>query len=140
MNDTGSPREIGFAGTRHGMTSQQLAAVRRLLEENPEWVTVHLRGRFAADVQMSGILDDLGRDAVAHPSKRHPEVSIQASTILDPASTWETRRAVVDASAVLLAAPAVAGTGSRALSAMVRYAYRRGVPVTVVWPNGSTTE
>jgi len=139
MNDTGSPKEIGFTGTRHGMTQSQLDTTRRLFEENPEWVTVHHGGRVGADAQMHEIALDQGREAVVHHSTRRFAANVGEPTV-PPVSPAEARRSIVDSSAVLIATPAWPGSVQKALSSTVRYARSRGVPVILVWPNGSTSE
>jgi len=140
MNDTGSPREIGFTGTRRGMTPSQLGAIQRLLEENPEWMTVHHGGRVGADAQMHTLVLDQGREAVVHPSTSRLAAPIGRATELPKVSPREARRSIVDSSAVLIAAPAWPGSVRKALSSTVQYAKYHGVPVIIVWPNGDTSE
>lgn len=131
---------LGFTGTQIGGTPAQLAALRDLL-------TVTLR---PSDIFRHGDCD--GMDKIAHGIVRsltgaiihiHPPTNATKRAHCDGDVIWLPRpyldrnHDIVNRSDRLIACPAGPETVRSGTWSTVRYAYRHGRPVTIVWPDGS---
>jgi len=106
--------EIGFTGTRHGMTGAQKVALFDLLckidEEFDEAIVTHQGCCIGADEEFAEKCDSMGFEVVGHP----PRVALFRSTralelcveLHEPAPYHVRNQAIVDASSVMIAAPA----------------------------------
>lgn len=137
---------IGFTGTQTGATPEQHTAIDRLLRE-----------LLATDLHHG---DCLGADHEAHMIARdhldlrvHLHIPINDTrrarcvaregidVVYPPLPYLERNRAIVDATAALIAAPKeMAETLRSGTWSTIRYARRQGKPVHIVWPDGSVSQ
>lgn len=137
------PLKTGFSGTSQGMTELQLAVVRQLL------VTVHLSPDdelhhgdcVGADREVHDICHDLGIRTISHPPKNHTKRAFTTRhfSVRGERPYLERNRAIVDECYGLLAAPGSPEMLRSGTWATVRYARKKGVPISIVWPDGTVT-
>jgi hypothetical protein len=125
---------IGFTGTRFGMSPAQLATVQALLAESaPQGGTVHHGDCVGADAELHGLARAAGLRVVIHPGPAD-DVAHQAGCAGDerrePMTHMRRNRAIVDAAAIMIAAPfedePQPRGGSWKTIEMARKALRRG--------------
>lgn len=137
---------IGFAGSRHGMTDAQCAAIRRQLtawQDLAREVLVIHGGCLGADAQFHAMaLEHRGTCVIVRPStlmhwttplKEGPRVLVLPAK-LPLVRNRDIVRAVEVADGVMLACPD--GREHSGTSYTVRYARRLGVEVTVIGQDG----
>lgn len=133
---------VGFTGTRRGMTETQRTTVSDMLAKAPGAV-VHHGDCVGADADFHAISAGLGHGIVIHPpdESRHRAFCRTdgfLDEVLDPLPYLVRNRAIVRASAVLIATPFEASeqpTGGTWFT--IAYARQRNMPVRVVWPDGT---
>jgi hypothetical protein len=138
---------IGFTGTRSKITNEQQTALRQIFYEIDQ-----LTQRFVPVLHHG---DCIGADAWAHELARekdweitiHPPTDNKArafcqgyTRINPPASYMERNQAIVDAADQLIAVLDGPERPRSGTWATVRRAQQRGIPITMVWPSGQTTE
>lgn len=131
-------QRIGFTGTRHGMTSEQMRALRDLLATFGEAI-LHHGDAVGADAEAHDIAVMLGWMAVSHPPINN---TWRAHKVADeeraPKPYLVRSRDIVEETELLIAAPANAiehlqsGTWST-----VRCARRSGRPISIIRPDGT---
>lgn len=136
---------IGFTGTRHGMTTEQLDAVRVLLVlvAPPDAIFhAHHGDCVGADEQFHKLCRNTnGRGyIIVHPGPLH-DVANKAGCLGDERNAGRPHMArnrdIVDASTVMLAAPLDATEQQRGGTwATIRMARRAGKPLAIVLPSG----
>jgi len=118
---------IGFTGTRHGMTKPQRATLAGLLRSRSG--EFHHGDAIGADREAARLAFYYGCKLVPHRPTGHRSEDYLARN-----------REIVDAADELLAAPYGMEEEQRSGTwATVRYARRAWKPVTIVWPDGSTS-
>jgi len=141
----------GFTGTQDGMTEVQAKALFHELihvlagsfpakYENNEFHTGDCTG---ADEEAFDLVQAyaLARN-ILHPPDNPAKRAFckDASVTLPEKPYMERNHDIVDASVILLAAPGGFQEQLRSGTwATIRYALKRGVPVTVIWPGGQIT-
>jgi hypothetical protein len=130
-------QHIGFAGTRLGMTSDQMGALREVLAPLRQAV-LHHGDAIGADAEAHDIALTLGWKAVIHPPINETWRAHKVASEERPAKPYLVRnRDIVDETELLVAAPAKAAEHLQSGTwATVRYARRLGRPVLVVLPDG----
>lgn len=136
--------DVGFTGTRHGMTAEQLAAFAELLA-NADGDQFHHGDCVGADAEAAKIAYDLGWQIICHPPEKTEH---QANTTFhradnrrQPKSHFARNRDIVNESDLLIACPQYmepitpATMGGTAYT--VNYARKQGKPVWIVRPDGS---
>lgn len=101
--------QIGFTGTRFGMTAAQLATVRALLAEHaPNGGTAHHGDCVGADAELHELARAAGLRVVIHPGPPD-DLAHQAGCAGDerrePMTHMRRNRAIVDAADLVIAAP-----------------------------------
>jgi hypothetical protein len=131
---------IGFTGTRHGLTSLQREALESVLLRECGWGgEVHHGDCVGADEQCHDAARRHDLRIVIHP----PDVgTLRANCVgdlvLGPRPYLERNRAIVDATDALVACPD--GRKEKQRSGTwytVRYARRSGKPLVLIFPDGS---
>lgn len=130
----------GFTGTQAGMTAQQCAVVRRMLQLCH---VVHHGDCIGADKDCHEIADQLGLVITIHPPENPKKRAYCSSRLADvrPEKPYRVRNYdIVDESRVLIATPKTMEEETYSGTWMtVRYARRKGKPIRIVWPDGSVT-
>lgn len=132
---------VGFSGTRHGMTEVQLTKVSEIIRDRAKRLS---HG------------DCIGSDAQAHaiafnariPIHLHPPENevlrafcSGAEVEYEPKPYNDRNRDIVDKNDFLLAAPDLRSANTKSGTwSTIRYAMKRGKPVYVVFPDGSSEE
>ena len=130
--------EIGFSGTRKGMTSRQLDVVTELLRtRRPAWL--HHGCCLGADEQTHGIARALGIAIEGHPpSDSRLRAFLECDRLHKPVAYLRRNRAIVEAVSELIAAPLGVKEELRSGTwSTVRLARMKQRLVTIVWPDGS---
>ena len=133
---------VGFTGTRHGLTPAQGGALARLVRDAAVTEFHH------------GCCRGADAEAVRHVRRYHPAADIvghqpettalvanpavwASNRLVDPLPYLERNRGIVDGCEVLVACPEGPEVLRSGTWSTVRYARRAGVPVVVVWPDGT---
>lgn len=141
----GSRLIIAFSGTRYGMTGAQKAEVRRALAELKPSVVRH-GDCVGSDAEFAKMAREAGVWIEQFPPVDETHRAFTPADVIHPAKTHFARnRDLVDGltpddgtANILIATPCQDIEQERGGTWMtVRYARKRGVPVTVVWPDGS---
>lgn len=140
--------EVGFTGTRSGMTSQQRMSFLGWLQKQPGGGVdeFHHGCCVGADEAAVDIIDFMPRALaiIGHPPTVKTMESAKAvgrSTLVKAPAAYLTRnRNIVDASDVLLACPKGPEEQRSGTWSTVRYARKRDRRVVVFWPNGEVTD
>jgi len=132
---------IGFTGTRRGMSLEQRAAVRALLNKiRPE--SLHHGDAIGADAEAHAIAAELGITIVVHPGPAENQRAFTTGgEVRLPAAYMVRNRAIVDETDALIAVPIDLETEASRSGTWrtVRYARRTGKLVHVIWPDGTLT-
>jgi hypothetical protein len=122
------------------MTVEQIAAVDELTML--DFDEVHHGDCVGADHDMHRIAEANGQRIVVHPpSDNRLRAWCKGEIILSPRPYLDRNRDIVGACTTLLATPAEMEEQDKGGTwYTVRFARRRGVPVIVVWPDGSVAE
>ncbi len=133
---TDMPMRLGFTGTRHGMTAEQIGTVAEMTVDYDE---VHHGDCLGADHDMHRIAQANGQRIVIHPPEDGRLRAFLTGNVIAPAKPYHDRnRDIVDESDALFATPAETTEQAKGGTwYTVRYARSQGKPVTIVWPDGS---
>jgi hypothetical protein len=132
------PHEIGFTGTRHGMTMKQRFLVEDILHQRFP-TAVHLGDCHGADAQAYYICVMLGLRTIGHPPIEAKARALLLYNKELPAKEYKERnKDIVDACELLLAAPhgfteQFRGSGTWHT---IRYARKMKKPYIIIWPDG----
>jgi len=130
---------VSFTGTRHGMTGVQLLSLTdTLLEVGAS--ELHHGDCVGADAEADEVCQRMGIRRVVHPPRvfryRRFTVAGPLCTVLEPAPYLERNRAIVDAGAMLIAAPQTCEEQQRSGTwATIRYARRLRRLVVLLAPS-----
>lgn len=132
---------IGFTGTQDGMTRAQRAAVFDELPKATEDHEVHHGCCVGADAEFHDLVEQwLPCRIVGHPPLNTSKMAkLGCDDFMEPMEYLARNRQIVEHSQVLIAAPKGAEELRSGTWSTVRYARKRGVPVTIVWPDGAVT-
>jgi hypothetical protein len=138
---------VGFTGTRAGCTPEQLAALRKVLEELVPF-ELHHGDCIGADAEAHQIALDLHQRIVIHPGIYAKDGSSPtrahckgANFVLAPMTMFARNREIVDDTEVLVGTPRLmteeelGGTWHT-----INHARKKSEPRYIVWPNGSVTK
>lgn len=134
---------VGFTGTGDGMTEDQKDAVLGILMDlKVEGAReIHLGDCVGADTEAHEMARLVGYQLVGHPPDNGKSRSFLVYDVeMEPIPYLARNRAIVAAADILVATPN--GFTERLRSgtwATVRYARKAGVPVTIVYPDGTRT-
>ena len=131
--------QVGFTGTRHGMTDAQKVTLRSLLTKFGG-VEFHHGDCIGADSEAHDIAMECGYCPIIHPPT-NPALRAWRkvpSHLMRPERPYMTRnRDIVDAAQVIIATPAEMLERNGGTWSTVRYARRVGKPLHVILPDGS---
>jgi len=133
---------VGFTGTRHGLTPEQkLALIGILNAYGYDEAEIHLGDAIGADDEARQIARNVRYWLHGHPSDRDDQRAFGNFDFLEtPLPPLERNRVIVDSAEALIACPSGFSEVLRSGTwATVRYARRTGVPVIIIWPDGTTT-
>lgn len=135
---------VGFTGTRHGLTPSQAVAFAGVLPKGMTWFRHGCC--VGADEDAVRIVDALDpRPSIfGAPSNIGALTSEFALAVSDDTTgefsdPLERNRLIVDGSDLLVACPKGPEERRSGTWATVRYARKKGVPIVIVWPNGTVT-
>lgn len=141
--------ELGFTGTRFGMTPAQKAAVaKRLAAYDPATVVAHHGDCIGADADFHALCRDAGVAKIVahpgHPDGRPTDTSQRAFTdadeVREPKPFLVRNGDIVDESSEMIATPAEFTETQRGGTwSTIRRARRGGRPLTIVFPDGEVT-
>jgi hypothetical protein len=144
--------QVGFTGTRHGMTRAQAKSLAWLLYMGLQQrsFSFHHGDCVGADVQAASIAHAFDGNIVSHPPS-DPKLRAYfplTDLSMDPAPYLVRNRAIVNSSEWLIATPYTydqaerSGTWSTVRYARDKRAKTRGWPtrITIIWPDGSVLE
>jgi len=128
--------QIGFTGTREGMTIAQLAALTEMLRGSN--ATLHHGDCVGADAEAHDIADAVGLTIVIHPPDNLELRAFKLGRyIWGPLPYLERNREIVRCADYLIAAPAEDTEQARGGTwHAVRYARKRRKSIVIIWPNG----
>lgn len=141
---------LGFTGTRAGMTPAQRFKVRSLTHRlNPK--RVHHGACVGADAEFHEIVRELSSAIVLYPAFHigHKYRAKCAGGIIDSRfvdrfplpDPLQRNRIIVAESSALIAAPSTMSEVLRSGTwATVRYARQHGIKIIIVWPTGALTK
>jgi hypothetical protein len=132
------PIDIGFTGTRAGMSDEQKQTLMRLLAEFRKPCRLHHGMCVGADAEAHAICRDMDIQLEGHP----PRVTIMMARGLEgfaamrePMHYLVRNCAIVNATQSLIAAPGLTSAGTWST---IRYALELGRKVTIIFRNGNT--
>lgn len=133
---------LGFTGTRNGMTERQKEVVEALVRTlNPD-CAVH-GDCVGADTDFHAIVNRVKPDArtIGYPSTLVAQRAYNSLTLVhDPLPPLDRNWLIVDASDRMIACPHGHEEEQRSGTwATVRYARKQMKPLIIVWPDGRTT-
>jgi hypothetical protein len=135
-------RSVGVTGTRKGLTAVQKEAVKILLSDLKAEELQH-GDCVGADAEIHSLAEALGLRIVIHtPSDTKRRAHCRSDHIEPPKPYLARDRAIVDATALLIATPAEQH-GERLRSGTwttVRYARKAGKRIIIVRPDGTREE
>jgi hypothetical protein len=133
-------RVIGFTGTRKGMTPSQQEAVRAMVEGGG-WALARHGDCVGADAEFHEICRDVGVPVVLHPPVNSDKRAFCTgyTSCRAPLPPLDRNDAIVDGSEAMIATPAQMREVQRGSGTWytVRQARRIGVPVSIVYPDGT---
>lgn len=139
--------EIGFTGTRHGMSARQLESVRKIVKKSTAGTTTfraHHGDCVGADCEFHAIAVEADSDAwtVIHPGPiGEHSAGCVGDDRHDPLPHMLRNRRIVAASTVMIATPFEATEQPRGGTwATIRIARKAGKPLAIAWPDGSVTK
>lgn len=128
---------VGFSGSRYGMTHRQNVAVRKLLAEG-SWTTLHHGDCVGSDAVAHEIARDLGLNVCIHPPR---SLSRRAGLVGDknfvPTDYLRRNRNIVGESEALIATPStIDGAATGGTWYTIQYALQHDRKLFVVSPAG----
>ena len=135
------PDAIGFTGTQDGMRDAQLDEVKdrlyRLYQKGADWF--HHGDCEGADEEARSIAGDIGYQIHRHPGIGNKRAGTSFNKTEEPKAYLVRNHDIVDATAILIAAPRAKLEQQRSGTwATVRYARKLGRPIYIVLPDGSS--
>lgn len=130
--------QVGFTGTRHGMTAAQSAAVQNLLAAIIWKDRLHHGDCIGADAEAHNLAESAGFHTVSHPGDIPPLRAYKVATeTREPKPCLVRNRDIVDETEILIAAPSTdAEVIKSGTWATVRYARKAGRKIYIVNPDG----
>ncbi len=130
---------VGFTGTRHGMTKDQLNSLNDLLIKL-DCQEIHLGDCVGSDDQAADLAYGLEAEhIICHPptDPTHRAFNKHYTMILQPKSHFARNRDIVDNSQVVVGTPDCRPLADRGGTAYtVRYSIKKKKSTYIIWPNG----
>lgn len=135
---------IGFTGTKDGMTEEQINTVNSIFNDFGEAnVVFHHGDCIGADADAHKLAVLCNFQIVIHPpiNKKYRAYCDSENTIILPPRDYLVRnRHIVENSDLMIATPKGFERVRSGTWSTIRYAHKKQVPMTIVWPNGSVEE
>lgn len=140
---------IGFTGTREGMTEPQSDALYTWVEDFGWWDEFHHGACVGADYEASVVFFQLRQNRPSQEIHAHPSnlramthrFSVDSADVRHPPKPPLNRnRDIVDCCDILLACPKGPEEQRSGTWATIRYARKQRKRVVIFWPDGSITE
>lgn len=142
---------LGFTGTRNGMTEAQWHWTKRTIRQylDPDQNTLHHGCCIGADSQAHMLALMIRRNSetdylaiVTHPpaNNKYRAHLRGADKEWTPRPYLERNRDIVDCSDRLIACPAGPEGQRSGTWATIRYARKKWIPITIIWRDGTVTE
>lgn len=131
---------VGFTGTQDGMTEAQDEALDAWLLSHDDIAWFHHGDCIGSDKQAHDAALGNGINIAIHPPSDSSKRAwcMGAREVRDPKPYLDRNHDIVDECDVLIATPKTFIEVLRSGTwATIRYALKRGKPVTIIWPNGS---
>lgn len=133
---------IGFTGTRRGMTDEQLAGLARFLRSFEEDDEFHHGACIGSDEQAAMVAGNMGFKTVAHPSTLTNLTTLFVSHVILPErNPLDRNRDIVDHCDRIVATPRQThepeSTRGEGTWYTINYARRTNKTVTIIWFDGS---
>lgn len=131
--------DLAVTGTRFGATERQLAMLAELFKGNFDGVGhFHHGDCIGADAQAAAMARDLGCRLICHPSiDESDRAFVPSDETREPMTYLARNRAMADEAKRLVGFPRLMTEEDRGGTwYTIRYARKRGYPVTIVWPDG----
>ena len=130
--------DIGFTGTKKGMTPIQKVEV-QLIFEKLRATTLHHGDCIGADDDAHSIALKIGMSVVLHPPIREGARAFCKGSIREvyPKSYLARNRDIVDESKILVATPAGPELTRSGTWATVRYARKKNKTIYIIYPTGT---
>lgn len=131
--------KIGITGTRNPITQYQKDEVARILSSTTNADELHHGDCVGADLTVAEIAAGLGYRVVCHPPVKDELRAFHESTeIRTPHSYFARNRNIVDECDVLLVVPwTMSHQNTGGTWYTHDYAVKHGVPVIIIWPEGT---
>jgi hypothetical protein len=131
--------KVGFTGSRHGITQHQRDTLEKLLT-GVHVDELHHGDCVGADAAAAEIANGWGIEVHLHPPiDPRLRAFTHADVTYHPRPYLGRNYAIVDACDWMIACPSGPERRRSGTWAAVRYARSRAVPLTIVWPDGTTT-
>lgn len=129
---------LGITGTRKGLSEKQFDLVKEFVKENSSVTVFHHGDCIGVDVQIATLIEHYLPDVwiVSHPSKGSTRAHGPANEIMRPKDYLVRDQDNVNASDYLWACPKGAEIVRSGTWATVRMARKKGIPITIVMPDG----
>lgn len=131
-------KQIGFTGTREGMTDEQRQSLENLFRNAPGNSVLHHGDCIGSDEQAAKQADGFKIATVCHPPKSNKLRAFHDSAFTrEPLPYLKRDDAIVNESEVLIAAPC--GFVEEVRSGTwytVRRAREKGIKIYIIWPDG----
>ena len=129
---------LGITGTRKGMTEKQFNCIKNMIKEDSTVTHFHHGDCQGVDVQVAILFEHYRPDVwiISHPSNGPTRAHGPADETMKPKDYLVRDQDNVNASDYLWAAPNGAEIVRSGTWATVRMARKKGIPITIVMPNG----
>lgn len=131
---------LGITGTRKGLTEDQFNAIYNFVVDNVGISHLHEGDCIGVDYQLTLIFETIRPDVTI---VRHPPLNIKTQANGPYDISWEPKpylqrdKDIVRESKYLWAAPKGEEIVRSGTWATVRYARKRGIPITIIMPDGN---
>lgn len=127
---------VGFTGTRYGMTTAQRTTLLTLLAGG-RWAVLHHGDCVGADAEAHHAARLSGLAVVIHPPiNSRFRANMKGNKTLPPLPYLDRNRAIVASAERIIAAPVSTQIRASGTWTTIRYAWRQGVPLSVIAPSG----
>lgn len=132
--------DLGVTGTRKGLTAKQYSLAILTLPRLGN-ITVHHGDCVGVDAQIHAIALSQGYPIKIHPPDNDKHRAFcEGGEVVDPLPYHQRNRAIVNECDALFAFPSGPETRRSGTWSTIRYANALRVPITIVYPDGSTDD
>ncbi len=131
--------QLGITGTRKGLSEKQFDLVKKFVKEGNSIIShFHHGDCIGVDVQIATLVQHYLPKTwiISHPSRGNTRSHGPANEIMRPKDYLVRDQDIVDASQYLWACPDGAERIRSGTWTTVRMARKKGIPITIIMPNG----